>query len=51
MAEKRRRFVGWLQDGAHFYVCSDATRMARPVPWEPGVNLNVGWYCTNRPKV
>ncbi len=31
MRARGRELFGWLQDGAHFYVCGDATRMARDV--------------------
>jgi sulfite reductase (NADPH) flavoprotein alpha-component len=31
MAENAADLWRWLQDGAHFYVCGDATRMARDV--------------------
>jgi sulfite reductase (NADPH) flavoprotein alpha-component len=31
MAEQASRLWAWLQDGAHFYVCGDASRMARDV--------------------
>jgi sulfite reductase (NADPH) flavoprotein alpha-component len=31
MAESAADLWRWLQDGAHFYVCGDATRMARDV--------------------
>ena len=31
MAENAEDLWRWLQDGAHFYVCGDATRMAKDV--------------------
>lgn len=31
MLERARELWAWLQDGAHFYVCGDAKRMARDV--------------------
>lgn len=31
LAERGAEVFAWLQDGAHFYVCGDATRMARDV--------------------
>ena len=31
MAEHAEDLWRWLQDGAHFYVCGDATRMAKDV--------------------
>ncbi len=31
MAQRARDLYAWLQDGAHFYVCGDATRMAADV--------------------
>jgi len=31
MQEKSRALYDWLQNGAHFYVCGDATRMAHDV--------------------
>ena len=31
MLERAREIWAWLQDGAHFYVCGDAKRMARDV--------------------
>lgn len=31
MRENGRALFGWLQEGGHFYVCGDATRMARDV--------------------
>lgn len=31
MAEQGARLWQWLQDGAHFYVCGDASRMAKDV--------------------
>ncbi len=31
MREKSRALYNWLQDGAHFYVCGDASRMANDV--------------------
>ncbi len=31
MRERGRELWAWLQEGAHFYVCGDATRMARDV--------------------
>ncbi|MEM1232133.1 MAG: flavodoxin domain-containing protein [Pseudomonadota bacterium] len=31
MLEQGAQLFAWLQDGAHFYVCGDATRMARDV--------------------
>jgi sulfite reductase (NADPH) flavoprotein alpha-component len=34
MRERARDIWAWLQDGAHFYVCGDAKRMARDVDLE-----------------
>jgi sulfite reductase (NADPH) flavoprotein alpha-component len=31
MREKSRALYDWLQNGAHFYVCGDASRMAHDV--------------------
>jgi sulfite reductase (NADPH) flavoprotein alpha-component len=31
MLEQAKELYGWLQDGAHFYVCGDASRMAHDV--------------------
>jgi len=31
MREQGAELFAWLQDGAHLYVCGDATRMARDV--------------------
>ncbi|MNR08755.1 Sulfite reductase [NADPH] flavoprotein alpha-component [compost metagenome] len=31
MLEQGAELWRWLQDGAHFYVCGDASRMARDV--------------------
>ncbi len=31
MREHGRELFGWLQDGGHFYVCGDASRMAKDV--------------------
>lgn len=31
MREHGAQLWSWLQDGAHFYVCGDASRMARDV--------------------
>ncbi|RYD33875.1 MAG: sulfite reductase [NADPH] flavoprotein alpha-component, partial [Verrucomicrobiaceae bacterium] len=31
LAERSRELYSWLQDGAHFYVCGDASRMAQDV--------------------
>ncbi len=31
MRENGKALYGWLQDGGHFYVCGDASRMARDV--------------------
>ena len=31
MRENARALYGWLQEGGHFYVCGDATRMAKDV--------------------
>jgi sulfite reductase (NADPH) flavoprotein alpha-component len=31
MLERAKELYAWLQDGAHFYVCGDASRMAHDV--------------------
>ena len=31
MLERSKELYAWLQEGAHFYVCGDATRMAYDV--------------------
>jgi sulfite reductase (NADPH) flavoprotein alpha-component len=31
MIERARELYAWLEEGAHFYVCGDATRMAHDV--------------------
>ena len=31
MREQGAELYNWLQDGGHFYVCGDATRMAKDV--------------------
>ena len=31
MAEQGAELWAWLQEGAHFYVCGDASRMAKDV--------------------
>jgi sulfite reductase (NADPH) flavoprotein alpha-component len=31
MSEQAAQLWAWLQDGAHFYVCGDASRMAKDV--------------------
>jgi sulfite reductase (NADPH) flavoprotein alpha-component len=31
MLEHGKELFSWLQDGGHFYVCGDATRMAKDV--------------------
>ena len=31
MLEHGEELFGWLEDGGHFYVCGDATRMAKDV--------------------
>jgi sulfite reductase (NADPH) flavoprotein alpha-component len=31
MRERSRELYGWLEDGAHVYICGDASRMARDV--------------------
>ena len=31
MLERAKQLYAWLQDGAHFYVCGDASRMAHDV--------------------
>ncbi len=31
MREHGKELFGWLEDGGHFYVCGDATRMAKDV--------------------
>ena len=31
MLERAKELYAWLEEGAHFYVCGDATRMAHDV--------------------
>jgi sulfite reductase (NADPH) flavoprotein alpha-component len=31
MVERAKELYAWLQEGAHFYVCGDASRMAHDV--------------------